>query len=61
MPTVYYSIGSIDKEKAAVLLHDSPSLRKASANFYKLAVSLEVVLISLNHLLNNETHTNFEV
>ena len=27
---------------------------------YILAVSLEVVLVRLNHLLNDGTHTNFE-
>ena len=48
-------------EKATAQMRSSPCFYSDGKEIQlKLAVSLEVVLISLNPLLNNETHTNFE-
>ena len=64
MPTVYYYIGSIDVEKAvehSATAQSQKAQQSAIIQQPKLAVGVvHRVLVGLDHLLKNGTHTNFE-
>jgi hypothetical protein len=52
----------VPHNRAALLFFCHRQIENGKGNglAYKLAVVLDGVLVGLNHLLKNETHTNFE-